>query len=67
MIKNLPANAGDMGLKLIWEDPACLKAAKLMPQLLTLCSRAGEPQLLLRLLKSVCLRLCPLQEEKSAQ
>ena len=67
MIKNLPANAGDMGLKLIWEDPTCLKAAKLMPQLLTLCSRAGEPQLLLWLLKSVCLRLCPLQEEKSAQ
>ena len=66
MIKNLPANAGDMGLKLIWEDPTCLKAAKLMPQLLTLCSRAGEPQLLLRS-KSVCLRLCPLQEEKSAQ
>ena len=29
-----------------WEDPTCHGAAKPVPQLLSLCSRAPEPQLL---------------------
>ena len=28
---------------LIWEDPTCHRATKTMPQLLSLCSRAQEP------------------------
>ena len=47
MVKNLPANAGDVGLILDsgrsyipWNNWACV------PQLLCLCSRAGGPQLL---------------------
>ena len=31
---------------LAWEDPACCGATKPVPQLLSLCSRAREPQLL---------------------
>ena len=52
MFKNLPANAGDMGLspgpersRMPWSNQAWA------PQLLSLRSRAGEPQLL----KPVCL------------
>ena len=33
-VKNLPANAGDMGRSLIWEDPTCQGAAKPMRRLL---------------------------------
>ena len=41
MVKNLPANAGDRS-SLVWEDPTyCVT-----PQLLSLCSKARELQLL---------------------
>ena len=30
VVKNLPANAGNMGLILVWEDPTCHRAAKPM-------------------------------------
>ena len=47
MVKNPPANAGDMGLNpgpgrspMLWSNQA------LAPQLLSPCSRAHEPQLL---------------------
>ena len=30
VVKNLPANAGDTGLTLVWEDPTCRGAAKPM-------------------------------------
>ena len=45
-IRNPPANAGDTGL-IPWEDPICHWATKAhAPQLLSLCSRARELQLL---------------------
>ena len=49
VIKNLPANAGDMGSipvrSLMQEDPMCCRAAKLVPQLLkTACSGAHASQ-----------------------
>ena len=47
VVKNLPANAGDTGSSpglgrshIPWSNKACV------PQLLSLCSRAREPQLL---------------------
>ena len=47
MVKNLPANAGDTGSILVQEDPTCCGATKpRVPQLLSLRSRACEPQLL---------------------
>ena len=55
VVKNLPANAGDMGSipdpggsHMLWSDEAHA------PQLLSLCSRAQE----LKLSKPVCPRAC---------
>ena len=49
MVENWPANAGDTGLSLVWEDPTRCGATKpLQPQLLSLRSRAWELQLLSR-------------------
>ena len=71
VVKNLPTNAGDTGSI---SDPGrshmlrsnCARA----PQLLSLCSRAWEPQLLthvLQLLKPACPRAHALQREKPLQ
>ena len=30
VVKNPPANAGDMGSSLVWEDPTCRRATKLV-------------------------------------
>ena len=60
-VKNLPANAGDKTL--VPEDPMCCKAAKPAPQLLTLCARGWE----LQLLKPACSRACVSQQEKQLQ
>ena len=44
-VVNLPANTGDMGSTLIWEDPTCCRATKpVQHQLLILCSRARGRQ-----------------------
>ena len=49
---------------LIRDDPTCLRATKaIAPQLLSLCSRAREPQLL----KSAHPRACVPQQEKPLQ
>ena len=47
VVKNPSAKAGDTDSSPIWEDPTCRGATKpSVPQLLSLCSRAREPQLL---------------------
>ena len=45
VVKNPPANAGDTGLIPNRRRSPCLRAAKPMATLLSLCSRAWEPQL----------------------
>ena len=56
VVKNLSANAGD---KVLTPDPGRSHMPR-VPQLLSLCSRAWE----LQLLKSTCPRVCALQQEK---
>lgn len=48
-----PANTGDMGSTLVWEDSTYLGATTCAPQPLSLCSRVSK----LQLLKPVCLQL----------
>ena len=57
LVKNPPAHAGDTGLISDWEDPTYLGYLSCVPQLLSLCSRAGEP----RLLRSPCARTAEAQ------
>ena len=45
VVKNLPANVGDTIQSLLWEVATSQGATKPMPHLLSLCSRAQEPQL----------------------
>ena len=55
---------------LVWEDPTCLGATKPVPQLLSLRSRAREPQLLSPRAATTEARMpraCALQQEKPAQ
>ena len=44
MVKNLPASAGDAGSVTLQEGPARHRQLGPVPQLLSLCSRAQEPQ-----------------------
>ena len=44
MVKNLPANAGDVGLSLIGEDFTCLGATNPVRHSYWVCARAHEPQ-----------------------
>ena len=55
LVKNPLANARYVGSIQLWEDPTCC-----VPQLLSLCSSAQDPQLL----NSVCPRARALQPEK---
>ena len=64
VVKNSPANAGDMDLIPVQEDHSRHGVTKLVShQLLSLGSRAGQSQLL----KLVCPRACAPQEEKPSQ
>ena len=64
VVKDLPANPGDVGSIL---DPGRshmpLGNQARVPQLLSLCSRAQDPQLP----KPLCLKACALQQEKPPQ
>ena len=47
MVKTLPANVGDMGsIPGVWKIPHAAGNEDRGPELLSLCSRAQEPQLL---------------------
>ena len=46
MVKNPPANAGDMDVILVQEDPTCLRATKLVRQNYWACAPDHELQLL---------------------
>ena len=64
MVKNMPANALGMGLISDPGRPTCHRATKPgVPQLLSLCSRAQEPQLL----KPTYSRACSQQQDKATE
>jgi len=63
-VKNLPANAGDMGSTLDPGESHMPRSSEAnMPQLLSLCSRTRE----LQILKPTYPRACALQQEKPPQ
>ena len=69
--KNLPANAGDSGCKLIQEDPTCRRATELVHR--NYSASALEPRNLnswvhaLQVLKAKRSRACTLQQEMILQ